>query len=141
RPEPFYLYNFADRRIPSIEDICQAFSRLGLPGPRGTAPRFIVETGGLGCEVLNACGIRNPINRIRIHKLLYSTNVSPAKLMSDGYPFAFNLETAIGDWLANDPDVRPVTAAVAPRALEVPAINIEFPQGLRPAAPVRANAG
>ena len=106
RPEQVYLYNFASPHVPTTREICDHLVAVtGVSPPRGTLPLWILETGARVFELLNAIGLRNEINRERIHKLIYSTNVVAQRLIDDGYTFAYPMREAFLDWLADDPSI------------------------------------
>jgi nucleoside-diphosphate-sugar epimerase len=138
RPEPLYLYNFAGPQVPTIADICGAFHELGgMRPPLGIVPLPVVRSGALCCQALNALGLRNPINLNRVTKLIHSTNVLPRRLIADGYPFAYDLRSAISDWLATDEEVRPVSTRLRPVA--VPAVRLRSIPEMRAASPMQAH--
>ena len=51
-----------------------------------------------GFEALNAIGIKNPVHRERILKLVVSTRIAPGWLLENGYEFRWRLETALAAW-------------------------------------------
>ncbi|MFZ1992333.1 MAG: NAD(P)-dependent oxidoreductase [Alphaproteobacteria bacterium] len=118
RRDPLYLYNFADRHCPTAEEICEAFSAYGMRRPIGVLPLPLMMAGALVFEGLNAVGLKNTISRARINKLVHSTNVVPRRLMADSFPFAYDLRSAISDWLATDETIRP--AGTSARAMPKP---------------------
>lgn len=116
RPEPFYLYNFADQHCPSIEEICRVFHEEGgTRQPIGVVPLPLVRMAATVCEGLNAIGLKNPVSHARIDKLVNSTHIVPNRLMRDGYQYTYDLATSIRDWIASDVTLRPLRA----RAIEV----------------------
>ena len=98
------MYNFADQSVATLQEICETFhKRGGTKRPAGLVPLPIVVAGAACFELLNACGLRNPINRKRIHKLIYSTNVPPRRLIEDGSNCKYDLGSAIEEWLLEAP--------------------------------------
>jgi len=92
-------YNFAYTERFSIEDVCNAFCKVTSYGaPLGVVPIWLINLGGLSFEVLGKLGIKTPINRTRIKKLFFSTNIVPQNLENSGFVRSFSLEQALEDW-------------------------------------------
>lgn len=129
RPEPYYLYNFADRECPTIEQICRAFAEHGgMRSPLGVLPLPLVQAAAASAEALSAFGFKSRLNSERVAKLLHSTYIVPQRLIADAYPFAYNLATAISDWVATDEAIRPATTRARP--IQVPDLVLApEPQG------------
>ena len=107
RPERLYTYNVAYPEPYTLERICAAFHEVGgLPRPKGTLPTSVMKAGVLPFEVLSAIGIRNPICRARVDKLVHSTYIVPGRLLADGYSFETDLDEALRRWLAAAPSGR-----------------------------------
>ncbi len=105
RGENETLFNFCYPQDYTIEQICEAFHRVGgLPRPRGTVPLAAMLLAARGFEVLNAVGLRNGVNRERMMKLVRSTNIEPGVLKAIGYPYATDLDAALAAWHADSPD-------------------------------------
>lgn len=139
QPEPFYRYNFADQVVPTSEDICKAFVDLGgFKPPLGVAPRAMLDLAALGCEALNALGVRNKVNRQRVAKLINSTHIVPRRLIEDSYPFAYTLKSAFSDWMAEDDAIRPADARA--QSILVPSFELAEPKPFESASPMRAGA-
>lgn len=99
RPERCYTYNVAYPEPYTLERICNAFHEIAeLPRPKGTIPAFAMKAATLPFELISAIGIRNPICRARVDKLLNSTYIVPARLRADGYEFETDLEEALRRW-------------------------------------------
>jgi hypothetical protein len=49
-------------------------------------------------EVLQAVGIKTGINRDRIKKLWFSTNILPEHLIASGFKFDYDLASSLVDW-------------------------------------------
>jgi nucleoside-diphosphate-sugar epimerase len=99
KPEANILYNFTFPEISTTEDIVRA---LGLAVGRvwrpATAPLPLMLAAARGFEALNAIGIKNPVHRERILKLVVSTRIAPGWLLENGYEFRWRLETALAAW-------------------------------------------
>jgi nucleoside-diphosphate-sugar epimerase len=94
-------YNFGFPRPPSIEDVCEAFCKVGgYPEPRLVAPARVLLAAG---TVLTYVGVSN-FNADRVRKLMRSTNIVPELLARQGYAYQFDLETAFTDWLQRSPN-------------------------------------
>jgi GlcNAc-P-P-Und epimerase len=49
-------------------------------------------------EMLQAVGIRTGINRERIKKLWFSTNILPKRLVASGFQFEYSLLSSLQEW-------------------------------------------
>lgn len=137
RPERFYLYNFADRHCPTAKEICSTLQTLGgFPAPLGVAPLPFMQAIGLGCEAINALGLKNGVSRARINKLVYSTNIIPRRLIQDGYQFAYDLQSALSDWLATDAELRPAHSRA--KSIDVPPLDFDIGSAEEVRQPQRA---
>ena len=97
--DPVILFNFCNPEQPSVNEICTTMkTAAGLPGPMGRIPAFILHPLGAVFEGLNAVGVKTPINRARIDKLLRSTNIEAAELKKRGFNWGYNLEEALAKW-------------------------------------------
>jgi GlcNAc-P-P-Und epimerase len=116
--EPSYLYNFAGQRCATIGEICSAFLAVSdVTPPRGTLPRSLMVAAAQLCEIGSSLGIKTGIDRARLAKLWHSTNVVPARLIADGYDFAYTLESSFVDWLSSDDELGiAVTASAQPQS-------------------------
>jgi nucleoside-diphosphate-sugar epimerase len=95
------LFNFAFPDESTTEEIVGAFSRVaGYGSTHPTIPTAPMLAAASLFEAADAIGIKNPIHRERILKLINSTRVAPAWLLANGYVFEKNLETALADWAA-----------------------------------------
>jgi nucleoside-diphosphate-sugar epimerase len=99
--EPHVLYNFAYPDETTTEDIVRTFSRVSdLPANPPTAPAPLLYAAATVFEAANAMGLKNPIHRERVVKLVQSTRIVPQWLIDRGYRFSSNLETALRSWAA-----------------------------------------
>jgi len=86
------------RRLPepyTLERSARHSMRWGPPEAEGTLPTSVMKAGVLPFEVLSAIGIRNPICRARVDKLVHSTYIVPGRLLADGYSFETDLDEAL----------------------------------------------
>jgi nucleoside-diphosphate-sugar epimerase len=99
RPERDILFNFAYPDPKSVEDIVHIFARVtGRKVNPMTLPLTpILAAAGL-FEVAGRLGLKTPIHRERVMKLVRSTRVHPGWLQASGYEFSTDLEAALRRW-------------------------------------------
>lgn len=101
------LYNFADPERLTIERIVDAFCQVGgFHRPRVVLRPPLLRAAAVPFELLNSVGITNPIHRKRLSKLYESTNIVPAWLEANGFPFRTNIVSALEQWRRDSPDGR-----------------------------------
>lgn len=99
RNEGVQVYNFCYQHRTSISDICSAFCQAaGYRIPRLTIPMWFMNLAVLPFEMLQAFGIKTGINRSRVRKLVFSTNILPKHLFESGYPFQYTLTSSLAEW-------------------------------------------
>lgn len=99
RPERDILFNFAYPDTSTTEQIVRAFGQVaGFSDRYVTAPTLALMAVAAFCEVANRLGVRNPIHRDRIKKLMVSTRIAPKWLMDRGYAFQTDLKSALELW-------------------------------------------
>jgi len=93
------LYNFAYPDSSSIGDIVETFGRVtGHRAHPMTVPLGpIMAAAGL-FEVASLLGLKTPIHRDRVMKLVQSTRIHPGWLRETGYAFSTDLEAALTRW-------------------------------------------
>jgi nucleoside-diphosphate-sugar epimerase len=92
-------YNFAFPTPSTTEDIVAAFGRVaGLPALFGTAPLPLLLGAATVFEGAAAMGVKTPIHRDRVRKLVHSTAVTPQWLLDHGYTFRRDLESSLACW-------------------------------------------
>ncbi len=98
-PDTNITYNFAYPDASTTEDIVKTFGRVsGVKSSYPVIPVAPLLLVAKGFEVLNTYGLRNPIHRERIWKLVKSTRIAPSWLISHGYTFSTNVESALQAW-------------------------------------------
>lgn len=98
-PQASILYNFAYPSQSTISEIVRAFERTaGRRFPAPTLPLGVMMFAARIFEALDRAGVRNPVHRQRIQRLVQSTAVQPAWLIDVGYEFKTDLEEAIRLW-------------------------------------------
>ena len=93
------IYNFCYERRYTISEICSAFSQAaGYKEPTLTIPIWLMNLAVLPFEMLHAVGIKTGINRDRIRKLWFSTNILPKRLVASGFKFEYDVENSLAEW-------------------------------------------
>jgi nucleoside-diphosphate-sugar epimerase len=99
REEPEILFNFAFPRESTTADIVAAFGRVtGRHREPMTAPLTPLLLIASLFEVAAAAGLKTPIHRERILKLVRSTRIAPGWLIANKYEFQLDLERALAQW-------------------------------------------
>ncbi len=99
RNEGALIYNFCYGDRSTISEICAAFCQAaGYRIPRLTIPIWVMNLAVLPFEMLQTVGIRTGINRERIRKLWFSTNILPKRLLASGFHFEYNLLNSLQEW-------------------------------------------
>lgn len=93
------IYNFSFERRYTISEICAAFSRVAAyRKPRLTIPIWFMNLAVLPFEALHSAGLKTGINRDRVRKLWFSTNILPKRLVESGFKFSYDLESSLVEW-------------------------------------------
>jgi nucleoside-diphosphate-sugar epimerase len=93
------IYNFSFEHRYTISEICAAFSRVaGYKEPRLTIPIWFMNLAVLPFEALHSAGLKTGINRDRVRKLWFSTNILPKRLVESGFKFSYDLESSLVEW-------------------------------------------
>lgn len=97
--EPELTYNFCYPKCYTVEEITDAYTEhAGLPKVRGAIPRSVAMLGAAAFESLGFFGIKTPINRARMRKMLESTNIAPTRLIELGYAYETDFAAAVTRW-------------------------------------------
>ena len=92
-------YNFAFPEASTTQDIVEAFGRVaGFPGALGTAPLPLLLAAASLFEAAAALGLKTPVHRERVRKLVTSTAVEPRWLLDNGYRFSRDLSSSLAEW-------------------------------------------
>jgi len=95
------LFNFAFPEESTTEQIVEAFARTaGYRRAFATLPLPPLLAAARVFEAADRLGLKNPIHRERVMKLVRSTRVTPRWLLDNGYRFELDLETALAHWNA-----------------------------------------
>jgi nucleoside-diphosphate-sugar epimerase len=93
------IYNFCYEHRYTISEICSAFCQAGgYRAPRLTIPVWFMNLAVQPFEMLQAVGIRTGINRERVKKLWFSTNILPKRLVVSGFQFEYSLVSSLEEW-------------------------------------------
>jgi nucleoside-diphosphate-sugar epimerase len=99
RNDSVSIYNFCYENRYTISEICSAFSQAAeYPKPTTTIPIWLMNLAVLPFEMLHAVGIKTGINRDRIRKLWFSTNILPKRLIESGFRFDYDLASSLAEW-------------------------------------------
>jgi nucleoside-diphosphate-sugar epimerase len=94
------LINFTMDPPPTMEQMVEAILKaIGKTRtPLSLSPTLLLGLSFPLVGVERIFGIRLPINRVRLRKLIRSNNVWPEQLRSLGYEYEYTLESAFCDW-------------------------------------------
>jgi nucleoside-diphosphate-sugar epimerase len=97
---PELLINFTMDPPPTMEQMVDSIIRvIGKPRTPLSLPRGLMLGLTLPLTgVERIFGIKLPINRVRVRKLVRSNNIWPEELRSLGYKYCYTLESAFSDW-------------------------------------------
>ncbi len=99
------LYNFAMNPSPTVEEYAIATNKV--TGAKRWIPSVPYSLLLLGSYIIDglgrAIGMRQPINPIRVRKLLKSNYIEPRVLNNSGYTYHYSLESAMADWYKERP--------------------------------------
>jgi nucleoside-diphosphate-sugar epimerase len=94
------LFNMSMNPGPSIREYVDTVCKVAgvsrrIPG----IPYPLLLTAAYGIDLIaRPLGIKHPFSPVRIRKLVRSNNILPAWLVENGYPYQYNLESALADW-------------------------------------------
>lgn len=93
------LFNFAFPSESTTQDIVAAFSQvMNRPFRPATAPLPALLLASRLFEAANAMGVKTPIHRERVMKLVRSTRIAPQWLIDHGYEFDLDLVSSLKSW-------------------------------------------
>lgn len=96
---PEVTFNFAYPDESTTEDIVKAFGRVSTVKTNYPVVPIAPLLGVAWCfEVIARLGLKTPIHRERIWKLVRSTRIKPNWLMTHGYQFQSDVESALRAW-------------------------------------------
>ena len=104
--DPVLLVNFTMDPPPTVEQMVEAILKVigKTRKPLSLPPKLMLGLSFPMAGMEHIFGIKLPINRVRVHKLIRSNNVWPEQLRSLGYEYCYTLESAFRDWKADLPE-------------------------------------
>jgi GlcNAc-P-P-Und epimerase len=99
RGEGLVTYNFCFEERYTISEICNAFCAVtDYSTPHLKIPIWLLNLAVLPFESAHRIGIATGINRERIKKLYFSTNILPKRLVDSGFTFGHDLVSSLREW-------------------------------------------
>jgi GlcNAc-P-P-Und epimerase len=100
------LFNFSADPTPTLEEYVNAVCKTaGLRRSPFKVPYSLLLGASYPISQLaNALGLKQPIDPVRIRKLIRSNNIMPGFLRAQGYPYQYTLERALQDWKQEKPE-------------------------------------
>ncbi len=103
--ETVSIFNMSMNPGPSIRDYVDAVCKVSglkrfiftMPYPLLLVTSYIIDV------IARPLGISHPFSPVRIRKLVRSNNILPDYLVSNGYEYQYELETAFMDWKESCP--------------------------------------
>lgn len=92
-------FNYAYPCESTAEDIVRAFAEVaGFRSRIPTVPLPLLLAAASGFEAAAVLGVKTPIHRERVMKLVRSTRIAPGWLLRNGYEFSTDLRSALAQW-------------------------------------------
>jgi nucleoside-diphosphate-sugar epimerase len=99
REERVVTYNFCFNERYTISEICKAFCSVAdFNTPYLKIPIWLLNLAVLPFELANRVGFATGINRQRVRKLYFSTNILPKRLVDSGFTFSHDLVSSLREW-------------------------------------------
>jgi GlcNAc-P-P-Und epimerase len=100
------LFNFSANPTPTLQEYVNAVCQTaGLQrSPLKVPYSLLLGASYPISQLANTLGIKQPIDPVRIRKLIRSNNILPGFLRSEGYPYQYTLEQALQDWKQEKPE-------------------------------------
>ena len=98
--DPVLLINFTMDPPPTVEQMVEAILKVigKTRMPLSLPPSVLVGLSFPLAAMERIFGIKLPINRVRVRKLVRSNNIWPEQLRFLGYNYRYTLESAFRDW-------------------------------------------
>lgn len=120
RDDGVTLFNFTMDPPPTVDEYVETVCRVAgvrrfvpaVPYPVLLGASYVVDAAS------RPLGIRQPINPVRIRKLVRSNNIVPGLLRAVGYPYQYTLEQALTDWREERPSDWSMPPATATQVLK-----------------------
>lgn len=106
RSERVSLFNMSMNPGPSIKEYVDAVCRVARINRWVLGvPYWLLLAASTAIDLFaKPLGIRHPFSPVRIRKLVRSNNILPTYLVSNNYPFMYNLDAALEDWRQSCPE-------------------------------------
>lgn len=100
------LLNFTMDPPPTVEQMVDAIARTidSRRRPPSLPPWVMLALSYPMPAVTSLTGIKLPIDRVRVRKLIRSNNIWPENLRALGYVYRYTLESAFADWKRDVPE-------------------------------------
>ncbi|HSI98574.1 MAG TPA: hypothetical protein VK926_09440, partial [Gaiellaceae bacterium] len=103
RPDPYILYNFADRNTETLEELVRAVQdefdchriALSVPGSAVVGAAYALQAVTHG---------RSSLHPTRVRKASIPTHVVPRWLIDHGFEFRYDFRTSLRHWRAVAPE-------------------------------------
>jgi GlcNAc-P-P-Und epimerase len=100
------LFNFTMEPTPTLEEYVTTICKTaGIRRTPLKVPFTILLAASYPiAAIAKILGMNQPVDPVRILKLIRSNNIYPEFLRSEGYPFQYSLEEAFSDWKQEKPE-------------------------------------
>jgi GlcNAc-P-P-Und epimerase len=100
------LFNFSADPTPTLQEYVNAVCQTAelQRSPLKVPYSLLLGASYPISQLANTLGIKQPIDPVRIRKLIRSNNILPGFLRSEGYPYQYTLEQALQDWKQEKPE-------------------------------------
>jgi GlcNAc-P-P-Und epimerase len=100
------LFNFSADPTPTLEEYVNAVCNVAeiQRSPLKVPYLLLLSASYPIAQIAKIFGLKQPIDPVRIRKLVRSNNIVPDFLKSAGYPYQYTLEKALEDWKQEKPE-------------------------------------
>lgn len=114
----YLLYNFTMDPAPTVQDYVETICRTAnLKRTIPHLPYSVLQSLSYPVEGLSSLfGIEQPINPVRIKKLVRSNNIRPGIFQKYGYQYKYDLNQAMQDWQIDKRDDWQIKKSTRPKA-------------------------
>jgi nucleoside-diphosphate-sugar epimerase len=100
------LFNFSADPTPTLEEYVKAVCKVAQiqRSPLKVPYPLLLGTSYPIAQLAQILGLKQPIDPVRIRKLVRSNNIVPGFLRAVGYPYQYTLEEALLDWKQEKPE-------------------------------------
>ncbi|WP_404787391.1 NAD-dependent epimerase/dehydratase family protein [Altericista sp. CCNU0014] len=100
------LFNFSADPTPTLEEYVSAVCKVAeiQRTPLKVPYLLLLSASYPIAQLAGLLGLKQPIDPVRIRKLVRSNNIVPDFLRSAGYPYQYTLEQALEDWRQEKPE-------------------------------------